>query len=157
MILELFKVFKRAHDNGIEIEIIWGHDKNDEEVREDANPSSNNQLKDWLFELGWKPETFKEGTNGPVPQVRNDKKQLCDSVLKLVDKEPAIEYLDGLTVINHRLGVLNSFLDKTDEDGYTIASMGGFTNTLRLKHSKPLVNLPGVSGKINKAIENGMT
>lgn len=36
MILEIFKVFKRAHDKGIELELIWGHDKNDEEVKEDG-------------------------------------------------------------------------------------------------------------------------
>jgi DNA polymerase I-like protein with 3'-5' exonuclease and polymerase domains len=30
--------------------------------------------------------------------------------------------------------------------------MAGFTNTLRLRHAKPIVNLPGVSGAIPKAI-----
>lgn len=127
-----------------------------EEVRDLPNINSTNQVKDWLFEIGWKPRTFKDGANGKVPQIRDDKRELCESVLELVEVEPAIGALDGLTVINHRLGVLKAFLDTTDEEtGYTVASMNGFTNTLRLRHSRPIANLPSVSGKINKAIEAG--
>ena len=129
-----------------------------EEVRDLPNINSTNQVKDWLFEIGWKPRTFKDGANGKVPQIRNDKKELCESVLELIEVEPAIEALDGLTVINHRLGVLKAFLDTTDEDtGYTVASMNGFTNTLRLKHSRPIANLPGVTGGIKKGIEKGLS
>lgn len=128
-----------------------------EVVYDKANPSSNNQVKDWLFNLGWEPEIFNDGANGPVPQIRTKDKELCPSVLALADKDTAINELDGLTVINHRLGVLNSLLDSVDEDGYCIASAVGFTNTLRLRHSKPIVNLPGVSGDIHKAMESGMT
>lgn len=127
-----------------------------EEHRDIANINSTNQKKEWLFSLGWKPCTFKDGANGKVPQIMNDKKHLCDSVLKLVEVEPAIEALDGLTVISHRLGVLNAFLDTTDEEtGYTVAGMNGFTNTLRLRHTRPIANLPGVKGGIKKAMENG--
>lgn len=128
-----------------------------EVVYHDANPSSTTQVKDWLFSLGWEPEIFNDGANGPVPQIRNKDKELCSSVLDLAKKEPAINELDGLTVINHRLGVLNSFLDSVDDDGYTIAGAVGFTNTLRLRHAKPIVNLPGVSGDIHKAMDEGMT
>ena len=127
-----------------------------EEVREDANPSSNKQLKDWLTSLGWKPKLFKEGASGDVPQVRNADRDLCESVLDLVSVEPAIADLDGLSVINHRLGVLNSFLDTVDSRGYTVASMSGFTNTLRLRHSRPIANLPGVTGDIKKEMEDGL-
>ena len=84
-----------------------------------ANPASNKQLKDWLFSLGWKPKMYNEGANGDVPQVRNADRDLCESVLELVSVEPAIADLDGLSVINHRLGVLNSFLDTVDSRGYT--------------------------------------
>tara|TARA_R110002073_G_scaffold3315_6_gene22340 strand:+ start:4473 stop:6497 length:2025 start_codon:yes stop_codon:yes gene_type:complete len=127
-------------------------------VYDDANPSSTKQVKDWLFSLGWEPEIFNEGTNGPVPQIRNKDKNLCDSVLALADVEPAILELDGLTVINHRLGVLNSFLDSVDDDGYCIAGAVGFTNTLRLRHNKPIVNLPGVTGDIRESMEkDGLT
>jgi hypothetical protein len=128
-----------------------------EEHFDNANPSSTGQLKEWLFSLGWKPVTFKDGANGKVPQIRNDKKELCDSILDLIPKEPAIESLDGLTVINHRLGVLRAFIDTANEDNYTVASMNGFTNTLRLKHSRPIANLPGVTGKISKAMAKGVS
>tara|TARA_R110002167_G_scaffold331706_1_gene538416 strand:- start:62248 stop:64158 length:1911 start_codon:yes stop_codon:yes gene_type:complete len=128
-----------------------------EEIRDLANPNSAAQLKDWLFSMNWKPTLFKEGANGPVPQVRDKQKNLCKSVLKLADKEPAIIELYGMTVISHRLGVLKSFLHSVDIRGYTIAGMSGFTNTLRLKHVKPIANLPKVTGKINKAIGGGMT
>jgi hypothetical protein len=128
-----------------------------EEVRDDANPASNKQLKDWLVSLGWKPKLFNEGANGDVPQVRNADRDLCESVLELVSVEPAIADLDGLSVINHRLGVLNSFLDTVDSRGYTVASMSGFTNTLRLRHSRPIANLPGVTGEIKEEMANGTT
>nr|AQM32720.1 DNA polymerase A [uncultured virus] len=128
-----------------------------EEIRDDANPASNKQLKDWLESLGWKPRIFKEGANGNVAQVRDDNRELCESVLKLVDVEPAIADLDGLSVINHRLGVLNSFLDTVDDKGYTVASMSGFTNTLRLRHSRPIANLPGVTRQIKDAMDEGMS
>tara|TARA_R110002167_G_scaffold43330_4_gene130970 strand:- start:19012 stop:20502 length:1491 start_codon:yes stop_codon:yes gene_type:complete len=128
-----------------------------EVVYHPSNPSSTKQVKDWLFQLGWEPEIFNDGTNGPVPQIRNKDKELCSSVLDLVDKDPAIEELDGLTVINHRMGVLNSFLDSVDKDGYCVASAIGFTNTLRLRHAKPIVNLPSVNGEIRKAMNGGMS
>ncbi len=130
-----------------------------EEVRDVANPNSPDQLKDWLFGFDWKPEIFNDGANGPVPQIRNKKKQLCKSILRLAEKEPTILHLDGLTVINHRLGLLKSFLSSVDQQGFVIAGINpdrGFTNTLRLRHRKPIANLPKVKDKINKAIEKGM-
>lgn len=129
-----------------------------EEHRDIPNINSTNQKKEWLFSLGWKPVLFVDGANGKVPQIMDSKKNLCKSVLKLIEVEPAIEALDGLTVINHRLGVLKAFLETTDEDtGYTVASMNGFTNTLRLRHSRPIANLPSVKGGIKKAMDNGAT
>ncbi|QQV89741.1 DNA polymerase A [Cellulophaga phage Calle_1] len=128
-----------------------------EEVRAPANPSSTTQLKDWLFSIGWEPKIFNDGANGPVPQIRNKDRELCESILELSDKEPAILYLDGLTVINHRLALLRSLKECSDENGMTIASAAGLTNTLRLRHSKPIVNLPGVTGAIHEAMEGGMS
>lgn len=116
---------------------------------EEANPQSHNQIKDWLFGLGWEPEIYKPTTSKDperegeeIPQVRVDG-MLCESVLKLVEIEPAINELDGLSIITHRLGVLNGF-KKNLVGEYVIASAGGLTNTLRLKHRSPVVNLPGV-------------
>jgi len=46
-------------------------------------------------------------------------------------------------VINHRLGIFKGFLE-CHRDGWLKAEIAGFTNTLRFRHYKPLVNLPGV-------------
>lgn len=114
------------------------------------NPNSVSQLKDWLEELGWIPETFnfvREGRETrKVPQIRKEikgEKVLCNSVKKLYDKEPALEALEGISVLTHRIGILKGFLKNVDDDGYIMAQVSGLTNTLRFKH-KTIVNLPSV-------------
>lgn len=118
----------------------------------EPNPGSHDQIKSWLYSLGWKPETFKydrdtaTGDMRAIPQVQQDKTKgpgLCPSVKKLYAKEPKLEILDGLSILTHRISVLNGFLDNVDEDGYVQAQVQGLTNTLRFKH-KVVVNLPGV-------------
>ena len=109
---------------------------------EEPNAGSPTQVKDWLMKLGWKPILFEDGRNGKVPQVRDKEKMLCKSVLALREVEPAIEHLEGLSVVTHRAGYLKGFLEKVDENGYAVAFAHGFTKTLRLKHAKPFVNLP---------------
>lgn len=119
---------------------------------EDPNPMSHSQVKDWLFSLGWDPMTFKyereeDGTERKIPQVRNDNKELCESVLELKEKEPGIAVLEGLSIIQHRLSIFEGFVDNAYQkngEWYLTASIGGLTNTLRFKHRKPLVNLPKV-------------
>ena len=116
------------------------------------NPNSTAQIKDWLFKLGWEPETFTfkregDGSIRKVEQVRkvvDDEKVLCDSVKKLIEKEPAIELLEGLSVLSHRIPILKGFLKNADDNGYIKAEIQGFTNTLRFKH-RVVVNLPSVS------------
>jgi DNA polymerase III epsilon subunit-like protein len=118
---------------------------------EDGNPDSHVQLKEWLDSLGWKPTTFKykredDGTTRQIPQIQKDKsvgEGLCDSVLKLIPKAPALEILQGLSILTHRISVLKGFLENVDEDGYVQAKIAGLTNTLRFKHAV-VVNLPGV-------------
>ena len=109
---------------------------------EEAKPMSSDQVKYCLTGLGWKPCTFKEGSNGPVPQVRKGG-ELTASVRLLIDNNPTVEVLDGLTVLQHRLSIFKGFLE-CQRNGYVKAEIAGLTNTLRFKHSKPLVNLPGV-------------
>jgi hypothetical protein len=115
---------------------------------EDGNPNSSDQVKSWLFSLGWKPRTWKyvrdkvTGDERRIEQVRKDG-HLCDSVRVLLSKDPAIELLDGLTVISHRIGVLKGFLNARSGNK-VVAGAGGFTNTLRLQHRAPVVNLPGI-------------
>ena len=128
---------------------------------ERANPNSNDQVKDWLYSLGWKPRTWKfvrdknTGSEKKIEQVRKDG-ELCDSVKELASVDPAVDLLDGLTVLTHRSGILKSFLDE-HKDGWLKAEIAGFTNTLRFRHMKPLVNLPGVDKPYGDVIRGVLT
>lgn len=120
---------------------------------EEPNPNSTLQIKNWLYSLGWVPETFKYNrdkiTNDikKVEQVRKEvdgAKELCPSVKKLFSKEPNLVELEGITVLEHRIGILKGFLENVDDEGYVKAEIAGLTNTLRFKH-RVCVNLPGVN------------
>lgn len=128
-----------------------------------GNPKSPIQIKDWLFSVGWEPETFKinikqdeEGrrVERKIPQVQNKEKNdgqggLCDSVLYLAETDPGINALDGYGKINHRCSLVRGMTTSAWR-GEVVARCGGFTNTLRLKH-KELVNLP--SGRVAYGME----
>lgn len=126
--------------------------------KERANPNSPPQIKSWLDSLGWVPKTFKftrnkvTGDEKSVPQTRKDG-ELCSSVRELADKEQAIIYYDGLSVLQHRISVLKGMVN-SECDGYVQASVQGFTNTLRFRHAKPLVNLPAVDKPYGKEIRD---
>lgn len=125
--------------------------------REQGNPNSSDQVKMWLFDLGWQPRTYKfvredDGSERKIPQIRKDG-ELCESVLELADKEPSITILDGLSVLTHRIGLLKGML-VSQRDGYVQATVAGFTNTLRFRHAKPLVNLPSVDRPLGKEIRS---
>lgn len=116
----------------------------------EPNPGSHQQVKAWLYDLGWKPETFKYDRNKETGDVRKIEQinmphgaGICPSIKQLYDKEPSLELLDGLSVISHRISILKGFLSNVDEDGYVQAQVQGLTNTLRWKH-KVCVNLPGI-------------
>lgn len=117
---------------------------------EDGNPNSPVQVKEWLYSYGWKPETFKydrDKETGEVkakPQVNLEHGAgICPSVSKLYEKCPDFQLLEGIGVVQHRIGLLNGFLRDVDKDGYLQAGIAGLTNTLRFKH-KTIVNLPKV-------------
>ena len=82
---------------------------------DEPNPNSSDQVKNWLYALGWKPQTFnyvrdkETGDERAIPQVRDDG-ELCASVKKLAAQDPAIELLDGLTVIQHRMAIFKGFI-----------------------------------------------
>ena len=125
---------------------------------EEANPNSTDQVKDWLFSLGWKPCTYKynknkeTGEEKKVPQVRKNS-ELTKSVRLLIEDNPVVEILDGLTVLQHRLSIFKGFVE-CEKDGYLKAEIDGLTNTLRFKHKKPLVNLPSVDKPWGKEIRS---
>tara|TARA_B100000780_G_scaffold153283_1_gene107147 strand:- start:2611 stop:4452 length:1842 start_codon:yes stop_codon:yes gene_type:complete len=121
----------------------------------EPNPNSPEQVKDWLYSLGWNPCTHNyvkedDGSERPVPQVRKDG-ELTDSVKLLVRNNNVVGILDGLTVIQHRLAIFNGFIE-CERNGYVKAQIAGLTNTLRFKHKKPLVNLPGVDKPWGKEV-----
>lgn len=140
---ELLRDNDKPEDFQGELEIIVGE--------KEPNPDSHQQVKDWLFDLGWEPASFKYkigdfGDERKIPQVRidgEDGKELCPSVLLLAEKEPAILHLQSITVLQHRIGLLEGFLSNVDDEGYLQAKINGLANTLRFKH-KDVVNLPGV-------------
>jgi hypothetical protein len=134
------------------LKILKGYDK--------ANPNSSDQVKAWLFSMGWEPCTFDykkedDGSERTVPQVRKDG-ELAPSVTLLIEDHPEVELLDGLTVLQHRRSIFEGMLESVDEDGYVKAEIAGLTNTLRFKHKKPLVNLPGVDKPWGKEIRGSL-
>lgn len=126
-----------------EVEIITGY--------QEPNPNSVPQKKAWLYSLGWKPQTFsytKDKVTGKakkIEQILTEEKELCPSVKKLINKDPAIEVLDGISVLSHRIGLFNSFLDR-HKNGFIVQGLTQLAVTLRWQHSV-IVNLPKVSGK----------
>ena len=135
-----------------EVEVIKGWDQ--------PNPNSNDQVKSWLFSLGWEPCTFNYIKESPtetrlVPQVRSNG-ELTKSVKRLIKDNPVVSVLDGLTVIQHRLKIFEGFLE-CEYNGYVRAEVDGLTNTLRFKHKKPLVNLPAVDKPWGKEVRGCLT
>lgn len=125
-----------------------------EVIRERPNPGSPIQLKEWLFGLGWEPETFKLNDKGEnLPQVSLPfGAGLCPSVKSMFEDYPYLEDLNGLYKAKHRFGLFKSFLENKDENNKVYSSAHGFTNTLRMQHSKPIANLPGVGKWYGKEV-----
>lgn len=130
--------FPNYYDGEIEVEI----------GEEEPNPDSPEQVKNWLFSLGWEPMTFKfekeeDGTERKIPQIKlPNSPDICPSVLQLAEENPQVSELEGLSILKHRIGLLKGFLRDCD-NGVLRAKIHGLTNTLRLRH-KEIVNLPGV-------------
>lgn len=124
-----------------------------------ANAGSIPQIKSWLFSLGWEPCTFKTNKKKEeVPQINKQgpgEEGCVQSVLDLIEKEPAVEALDSLFVIRHRKGLLKGFLSH-EKDGYVTAHVQGLTNTLRFKHAV-LVNMPQMNKPYGELIRPCLT
>ena len=124
----------------------------------EPNASSSKQIKAWLFDLGWTPETYKFIREGEVERkIEQIKKgdELCPSVLKLIPNHPELQYLDELGVLTHRIGVVKGFL-RDEENGYIVAGIGGLTNTLRVKH-RTCVNIPSPRAPYGSEIRGLLT
>ncbi len=119
----------------------------------DPNAGSSQQLKAWLFDMGWEPVTFdfkrdkEDGTIRKIPQIKiRDTGELCPSVEDLISTEPSLEHLREMGIVRHRISVVNGFLNDVDDNDYVRARVQGFTNTLRFKH-KVCLNLPSARKK----------
>jgi DNA polymerase family A len=128
---------------------------------EEPNPTSISQLKEWLFSLSWKPTVFKYAPNKAgeiraVPQLQDNDKRLCANILLLAETYPVLENLKGLFMLQHRVGVLEGFIECSDEQGRMVSQIAGFTNTLRFKHKKPVANLPSVDKPYGKEIRGAI-
>lgn len=119
----------------------------------EPNPNSVKQKKEWLDSYGWKPETFtyvadKEDPmkKRKVPQILTADKDLCPSVLRLKDKIPAVEQLEGISILTHRIGIFKGLLKNSDSNGFVVQGLRQLANSLRWQHSV-VVNFPRVTGK----------
>lgn len=124
----------------------------------EPNANSHDQIKSWLYALGWQPENIKHvrdkltNKTKQIPQIasKTGGGDVCDSIKKLYDIEPKLALLEGLTVISHRISIVKAFLEDQKE-GRIYPSMSGLTNTLRLKH-KTVVNLPDTEKKYGREV-----
>lgn len=105
---------------------------------EEPNPDSVLQKKEWLYSLGWVPQHFKYNKDKKaVAQIKHKDPErydeVCDSIKELFEKEPKLQLLEGYTVVDNRIKTLRGFL-RDQKNGRLYSSVGGLTNTLRLKH-----------------------
>ena len=122
------------------------------------NANSHDQIKEWLYSLGWKPGHIKhvrdkkKNTTKQIPQIASKEGggDICNSIKELFEKEPKLALLEGLSVISHRIALIKGFI-KDQKEGRIFPSMAGLTNTLRLKH-KTVVNLPAVEKLYGKEV-----
>lgn len=91
-----------------------------------------------------------------VPQVRNEDKELCESVVELAEKVPEIRALEEYSVVKHRNDTMKGILRRIGSDGKVEASWHGFTNTLRVKHQAPCANLPSADSKYSQYIRGSL-
>lgn len=129
----------------------------------DSNPSYMPNVKSWLIELGWIPETFKYSRDKETGETKILEQVnlphgagICPSIKKLYHLDPNLELLDGLSVLIHRIGMLKGFLNNMSKDGYVKARIKGLTNTLRVKHTE-LANLPGVDKPYGEMMRGCLT
>lgn len=157
-------------DNPQVIKVICGY--------KPANIQSTVQVKDFLLSKGWRPRTFKfvedkvakkawvdsgfrkdlKPKKRGIPQINkdgDDGKELCPSVIALSAKVPEVMAYSKYSVTKHRYDMIKGFLRDVSKDGFLKARIGGFTNTLRVKH-RELVNLPGIDKLYGKNIRGGL-
>ena len=143
---------------------------------EQPKATSHEQVKKWLFSIGWEPEIFDKkrndtqlkewelgGKKGPkpdffrkIPKIKETGTgTICPWIVANQERHPALKALVEHSVISHRITVFNGLLE-SEKNGYVKATISGFTRTLRDKHSKPLVNLPSVNAPFAQGIRDSL-
>ena len=144
---DLCELNELSFDYDGEIDVVNGFNE--------PNPSSTPQIKDWLFDMGWKPQTYKYKDDRKIPQIKTGDGDLCPSIEKLVAEVPSLQNLASMTVVKHRIGLVQGLL-KSHQDGYVKAEIQGLTNTLRFKHAV-CVNIPSARKPYGKEIRALLT
>lgn len=93
-----------------------------------------------------------------IPQISvggDDGKELCHSLIELAEEVPAIKVYAEYKVAENRRNTLLGFFRDMEDGKWLKARIGGFTNTLRVKH-RELVNLPGVDKAYGYDIRGGL-
>lgn len=123
----------------------------------EADQKWQEEMKAWRAIKGRKPKKPERPVARQVPQVTvpgDDGKQLCPSVERLAEEIPEINVYSNLNLYKHRHGVIKGLLAGMDKDGRIKATIGGLTNTLRIKH-RNVVNLVGVDKIGGEEIRGG--
>lgn len=119
----------------------------------DSKPVEGSHRKQWSL---WKERKPKDRA---IPQISiqgDDGKELCPSVVEMAEEIPEIMAYSKYTTIKHRLDTVKGFLASIEDEKYIVAGVGGFTNTLRMKHRAPVVNLPGVDKPYGENIRGAL-
>lgn len=115
----------------------------------------NNKPRQGAQHWEWSSWKDSKPEDRGIPQIRvegGDGKELCESVSELAETVPEIKYLEEYSVMKHRLDTMKGILSRVDSKGKVYATCHGYTNTLRLKHMAPIVNLPGANKKYAEPI-----
>lgn len=118
----------------------------------DSKPSEGSPRLMWS---AWKDARPKDRMIPQVSVEGDDGKELCPSVVELEEKVPEIAAYSKYTTIKHRLDMVKGFFENLEDGKYLKASIGGFTNTLRVKH-RELVNLPGIDKPYGEHVRGGL-
>lgn len=119
----------------------------------ESKPMEGSHRKSWTR---WKE---RKPVDRQIPQISiqgDDGKELCPSVVELAEDIPEIMAYSRYTTVKHRLDTIKGFLSKLEDGQYLVAGIGGFTNTLRMKHRAPFVNLPGIDKPYGKNIRGAL-
>ena len=114
----------------------------------DSKPVEGSKRGDWT---NWKNSKPQDRAVSQITVDGADGKELCPSILELAEEVPEVKALENYSMIKHRLGTVQGFLNNLKDGKYLQARIAGFTNTLRVKHTE-IVNLPKASKPFAEAI-----